>query len=225
MKIARNFYLEKLINRRHNGLVKVITEICRCGKSQLMNTIFYRYLTEQGVPEDHIIRFAFDSAEDLHKINVDLTNLIKGNRKADPDKFIDYIHSLMTDQQMYYLLLDEIQELDCFEAVLNGYLCMENVDVGIVPLAERKADGKISHKQAEVDFVCNLGSRRYYIQSAFSIPDEAKRAQEIRPLEKIDDSFKKIVITGDIIPASYDDHGILTMGICDFLLDPKALDL
>jgi len=90
---------------------------------------------------------------------------------------------------------------------------------------KKKANGKISYKQAEVDFVCNLGSRRCYIQSAYSIPDEAKRSQEIRPLEKIDDSFKKIVITGDIIPTNYDDHGILTMGIWDFLLDSNALNL
>ena len=65
---------------------------------------------------------------------------------------------------------------------------------------------------------------KYYIQSAFSMPDEAKRAQEIRPFKKINDSFKKIVITKDIVPSYYDENGILTMSIYDFLLDAKSLE-
>ncbi len=430
MEIARDFYLEKLISRQHNGLIKIITGIRRCGKSYLMNILFYRYLIDRDVPEDHIIRFAFDSAEDLRQIGENLTDLVTDNRKVDPDKFMTYIDSRMTDQQMYYLLLDEIQELDCFETVLNGYLRMENidvyvtgsnakflssdiitefagrgdeihmyplsfsefmsvfygdkydglnqymlyggipqvvlrdnsdekssllenlfseiyirdiirrnhirdtgeledllnilsssvgsltnpeklkntfhtvkhskitsmtirkyldcfedsfllesairydikgksyietprkyyftdlglrnarvnfrqfeqphimenviynelrmrgyhVDVGIVPLSEKNSDGKARRKQLEIDFVCNLGSRRYYIQSAYSIPDEAKREQEIRPLQKINDSFKKIIISGDNVPAAYDDYGILTLSIYDFLLDPESLE-
>lgn len=66
MEIKRDFYLNKLISRKNNGLVKVITGIRRCGKSYLLNTIFYRYLIENGVDENHIIRFAFDSADDLY---------------------------------------------------------------------------------------------------------------------------------------------------------------
>ena len=72
--------------------------------------------------------------------------------------------------------------------------------------------------------VCNLGSLRYYIQSAYSLPDEEKRSQEIRPFRKIDDSFKKIVITKDIVPTHYDEYGILTLNIYDFLLNPKSLE-
>ncbi|MCD8300348.1 MAG: ATP-binding protein [Clostridiales bacterium] len=430
MEIARDFYLNKLISRKHNGLIKIITGIRRCGKSYLLNTIFYRYLTENGVPEDHIIRFAFDSADDLYRIGESLTDMAMKKRKADPDKFMTYIRSQITDQEDYYLLLDEIQELECFEAVLNGYLRMTNidvyvtgsnakflssdiitefagrgdeirmyplnfaefmsvfpgdryeglsqymlyggiplvvlrddpddkteilenlfseiyirdiinrnsirnkreledllnilssaigsltnpeklkntfhtvkkskitamtikkyldcledsfllesslrydikgksyietprkyyftdmglrnarinfrqfeqthvmenviynelrmrgyhVDVGVVPLTQKGDDGKMNRKQLEVDFVCNLGSRRYYIQSAYAIPDEAKRIQEIRPLQKIHDSFKKIVITKDVIHAYYDNDGILTLGLYDFLLDPDALE-
>lgn len=106
------------------------------------------------------------------------------------------------------------------ELRMRGY----NVDVGVIPVAEKNEEGKVSRKQLEVDFVCNLGSARYYIQSAFALPDEVKRAQEIRPFRKIDDSFKKIVITKDIVQPYYDDYGILTMNIYDFLLDPELLE-
>lgn len=429
MEIKRDYYLNKLIKRKHNGLIKVITGIRRCGKSYLLNTIFYHYLMESGVDENHIIRFAFDSADDLLLIGENLIQIEKEKRRVDPEKFMSYIRSQITDKDMYYLLLDEVQLLDCFESVLNGYLRKENmdvyvtgsnakflskdiitefagrgdeihmyplsfsefmtvykgdkyqglseymlyggiplvvlrddvtdktaalenlfseiymrdiyrrnnirnqgeledllnilsssigsltnpeklkntfrtvkkskitantvkkylgyfedsfliesaqrydirgkayietpkkyyfsdlglrnarinfrqfeqthamenviynelrmrgysVDVGVVTIAENK-NGKVTRKQLEVDFVCNLGSARYYIQSAFAIPDEEKLLQETRPLRKIDDSFKKIIITKDIVPKAYDEHGILTLNIYDFLLDPASLD-
>ena len=430
MEIRRDYYLEKLIKRKNNGLIKVVTGIRRCGKSFLLNNLFYHHLLESGVDTDHIIRFAFDSADDLHLIGENLIQMSKEKRGADPEKFTAYIRAKVADDGMYYLLLDEIQMLDCFEAVLNGYLRKENmdifvtgsnakqlskdiatefagrgdeihmyplsfsefmsvyrgdkytglseymlyggiplvvlrddandkaaalenlfseiyirdicrrnrvrnvgeledllnilssaigsltnpeklkntfktakksritsatiqkyltffedsfliesaqrydirgkayietpkkyyfsdlglrnarinfrqfeqthsmenviynelrmrgyrVDVGVVPIAEKDAEGKATRKQLEVDFVCNLGSSRYYIQSAYSLPDEAKRAQEIRPFRKIDDSFKKIIITKDVVPPYYDEYGILTLNIYDFLLDPKSLE-
>ncbi|MBD5472090.1 MAG: ATP-binding protein [Lachnospiraceae bacterium] len=430
MEIKRNFYLDKLIKRKNNELVKVITGIRRCGKSYLLNTLFYHHLLENGVPDDHIIRFAFDSADDLYLIGESLIELEKKNRKANPEKFMAYIRSKTADSAMYYLLLDEVQMLDCFETVLNGYLrkdnidvyvtgsnakflssdiitefagrgdeihmyplsfsefmsvypgdkyeglsqymlyggipmvvlkdddadkaatlnnlfdeiyirdifkrnkiknpgeledllnilssavgsltnpeklkntfrsvkksritaatikryldyfedsflmesaqrydirgkayietpkkyyfsdlglrnsrinfrqfeqthVMENVlynelrmrgynvDVGVVIIAQKDSNGKVIRKQLEVDFVCNAGSNRYYIQSAYSIPDVGKQEQEIRPFRKIDDSFRKIVITKDIVPLHYDEHGILIMNIYDFLLDPTKLE-
>ena len=430
MEISRDFYLEKLIKRKNNGLIKVVTGIRRCGKSFLLNNLFYHHLLESGVDTDHIIRFAFDSADDLHLIGESLIQMNKEKRGADPEKFTAYIRAKVANDGMYYLLLDEIQMLDCGEAVLNGcwrkenmdifvtgsnakllskdiatefagrgdeihmyplsfsefmsvyhgdkyaglseymlyggiplvvlrdnandkaaalenlfgeiyirdicrrnrvrnigeledllnilssaigsltnpeklkntfktakksritsatiqkYLTffedsfliesaqrydirgkayietpkkyyfsdlglrnarinfrqfeqthsMENViynelrmrgyhvDVGVVPIAEKDAEGKVTRKQLEVDFVCNLGSSRYYIQSAYSLPDEAKRTQEIRPFRKIDDSFKKIIVTKDVVPPYYDEYGILTLNIYDFLLDPKSLE-
>ena len=430
MKICRDFYLEKLIKRKNNGLIKVITGIRRCGKSYLLNNLFYHHLLEAGVKEDHIIRFAFDSAEDLYLIGESLIQLEKEKRGVNPEKFMEYIRSKINDDQMYYLLLDEIQMMDCFEAVLNGYMrkdnmdvfvtgsnakllskdiatefagrgdevhmyplsfaefmtvyqgdkymglseymlyggipmvvlreeaeekavtlqnliseiyirdivnrnrvrnigeledllnilssaigsltnpeklkntfktvkkskitsvtikkyldyfedsfliesaqrydikgkayietpkkyyfsdlglrnarinfrqfeqthSMENViynelrmrgyrvDVGVVPVIEGDPEGKAVRKQLEVDCVCNLGSSRYYIQSAYSLPDENKRTQEIRPFRKIDDTFKKIVITKDMVPTHYDEYGILTMNIYDFLLNPESLE-
>lgn len=430
MEIKRDYYLDKLIKRKNNGLIKVITGIRRCGKSYLLNTIFYNYLLENGVDKNHIIRFAFDSADDLYLIGESLIKIEKEKRGVDPEKFMTYIRTQTTGDGMYYLLLDEVQMLDCFESVLNGYLrkdnmdvyvtgsnakflskdivtefagrgdeihmyplsfsefmsvyqgdkyeglseymlyggiplvvlregvgdkaaaldtlfseiyirdifkrnkvknqgeledllnilsssigsltnpeklkntfknvkksnitsrtikkyldyfedsfliesaqrydikgkayietprkyyfsdlglrnarisfrqfeqthSMENliynelrirgysVDVGVVPIAEKNKDGNVIRKALEVDFVCNLGFTRYYIQSAYSIPDEDKRAQEIRPFRKIDDSFKKIVITKDIVPAHYDEHGILTVNIYDFLLNPASIE-
>lgn len=431
MVIRRDFYLEKLIQRKGNGLIKVITGIRRCGKSYLLNNLFYHHLLESGVDAEHIIRFAFDSADDLYLIGESFIQIEKEKRGVDPEKFMAYIRSKVVDNSVYYLLLDEVQMLDCFEAVLNGYLRKENmdvfvtgsnarllskdiatefagrgdevhmyplsfaefmsvykgdkymglseymlyggiplvvlrdgagdkaaalqnlfseiylrdickhnrvknigeledllnilssaigsltnpeklkntfrtakksritsntirkylgyfedsfliesaqrydikgkayietpkkyyfsdlglrnarinfrqfeqthsmenviynelrmrgysVDVGVVPIAEKDAEGKVIRKQLEVDFVCNMGSLRYYIQSAFSLPDEAKRTQEIRPFRKIDDSFKKIIITKDIVSPYYDEYGILTVNVYDFLLDAKCLEI
>ncbi len=429
MEIKRDFYLNKLISRKNNGLIKVITGIRRCGKSYLLNTIFYNYLIEQDVDENHIIRFAFDSADDLYLIGENLIEVEKEKRRIDPEKFMAYIRSKTTGKGMYYLLLDEVQMLDCFESVLNSYLrkdnidvyvtgsnakflskdiitefagrgdeihmyplnfsefmsvykgdkyeglseymlyggiplvvlregvndkaavlknlfseiyirdiynrnkirnkgeledllnilsssigsltnpeklkntfrtvkkskitsntvkkyldffedsfliesarrydirgkayietpkkyyfsdlglrnaridfrqfeqihSMENViynelrmrgynvDVGVVTIAEKR-NGKVMRKQLEVDFVCNMGSVRYYIQSAYSIPDEGKLIQETRPFRKIDDSFKKIIITKDVVPKHYNEYGILTLNIYDFLLEPSSIE-
>lgn len=129
MEIKRDIYLNRLIVRKHNGLIKVITGIRRCGKSYLMNNLFYNHLTGEGVDKNHIIRFAFDSAQDLLLIGEDLTELLRQKRKVDPAKFVNYISSQIKDGDAYYLLLDEIQELDGFETVLNGYLRNDNMDI------------------------------------------------------------------------------------------------
>ncbi len=431
MNINRDFYLNKLIKRKNNGLIKVITGIRRCGKSYLLNNIFYEYLIKNGVDKKHIIRFSFDSADDLYMIGENLIQIEKEKKGVDPEKFISFINSKIEDNETYYLLLDEIQMLDCFVAVLNGYLyknnldvyvtgsnakllskdistefagrgdeihmyplsfaefmsvykgdkyiglseymmyggiplvvlrddnndkintlqnlfneiyikdiekrnniknigeleellnilsssigsltnpeklkntfksnknskitsqtikkylssfedsflvessnrydvkgklyietpkkyyftdlglrnarinfrqfeeshSMENiiynelrmrgynVDVGLINIVERNQEGKVVRKQLEVDFICNLGSKRYYIQSVYSIPDKEKRSQEIRPFRNIDDSFKKIIITKDIVPSFYDDYGILTINIYDFLLNLNSLEI
>ncbi|MBQ7226909.1 MAG: ATP-binding protein [Clostridia bacterium] len=430
MEIKRDFYLNKLIKRQNNGLIKVITGIRRCGKSYLLNTIFYNYLISNNVDEDHIIRFAFDSAHDLYLIGENLIDLEKESRKVDPEKFMAFVRSKVVDKNMYYLLLDEVQMLGCFESVLNGYLrqdnmdvyvtgsnakflskdiitefagrgdeihmyplsfsefmsfykgdkyeglaqymlyggiplvvvredsrdkvavltnlfneiyirdilkkykvrnqqeledllnilsssigsltnpeklkntfktvkkskitsstikkyldyfedsfllesaqrydikgrayietpkkyyftdlglrnarinfrqleqthAMENViynelrmrgynvDVGVVSVNEKENE-KIVRKQLEVDFVCNFGSVRYYIQSAFSVPNEAKMLQEIRPFRKIDDSFRKIVVTKDVVSPYYDENGILIINVYDFLLNNSFMEI
>lgn len=129
--IRRDVYLNRLIVRKHNGLIKIITGIRRCGKSYLLNNLFYEYLINDGVKENHIIKFAFDSAEDLIKIGenpISLDNEFE-NRKVDPEKFLRWILPQITDNDMYYILLDEVQNLGAFESVLNGFLRKANMDV------------------------------------------------------------------------------------------------
>ena len=127
--IKRDYYLQELINRKHNSLIKVITGMRRCGKSYLLNIIFYDHLIKSGVSSDHIIRFAFDSADDLNKIGEDLLSISENNKKVDPKKFIEYINKQLKDSEVYYLLLDEVQNLGGFESVLNGYLRKSNLDI------------------------------------------------------------------------------------------------
>lgn len=131
MEIKRDLYLEKLIRKRDNGFIKVITGIRRSGKSYLLNKIFYRYLLESGVEEDHILRFAFDSANDLVKIGEDLLeeDLLGGQRLVDPKNFLRYLQEKTAGSGKYYLLLDEVQLLASFEQVLNGFLRQEHLDV------------------------------------------------------------------------------------------------
>ena len=131
MEIKRDEYLQRLIVRKHNGFIKVITGIRRSGKSYLLNTLFYNHLISENVSSDHIIKFAFDSAEDLLKIGEDPIVLDNGkdDRKVDPKKFLNWILPQIADNQMYYILLDEVQKLGAFESVLNGFLRKNNMDV------------------------------------------------------------------------------------------------
>ncbi|MGM9666242.1 MAG: ATP-binding protein [Eubacteriales bacterium] len=113
--IKRDVYLQRLKDREQNGLVKIITGIRRCGKSYLLNTLFYDYLKEKGVKEDHIIKISLDDDE-----NSDLLL---------PKALSRHIKSLITDSNLYYILLDEIQLADNFVGVLNGLLKLPNVDI------------------------------------------------------------------------------------------------
>ena len=99
------------------------------------------------------------------------------------------------------------------------------VDVGVVEIREKNVDGQLQRKQLEIDFIANLGSKRYYIQSAYEIPDEIKRNQEIKSFNYVGDSFKKIILTEKSMKPRRDEHGYVTMGVREFLLDRNSLDL
>ena len=115
MEIQREAYLNQLIERRDNGMIKIVTGIRRCGKSYLLFTIFKRYLLESGVPEDHIIEIALDG--------------IENEELRDPKVCCRYITDAMRGDGPYYLLLDEVQFMPRFEEVLNSLLRLSNIDV------------------------------------------------------------------------------------------------
>ena len=115
MEINRDYYLNELIDRIDNQLIKIVTGIRRCGKSYLLNVIFKKYLIEQGIDEEHIIQLSLDEN--------------KNKKYLDPDVLDEYIRSLIKDENKYYLLLDEIQEVKDFESVLIGFMHMNNVEI------------------------------------------------------------------------------------------------
>ena len=121
----------------------------------------------------------------------------------------------------------QLEVTHSMENVIYNELRMRgfHVDVGNLTVVEKGKDAKPVKKQLEVDFICNKGSKKYYIQSAYMLETEAKMAQEIRPFLKINDSFKKIVITSDIPKPFYNDQGILIMNVYDFLLNVESLKL
>lgn len=115
MEIKRDIYLNKLISHMHNGMIKVITGIYHCGKSYLLFKLFYDYLISSGIKEEQIIRLALDDR--------------RNKKYRNPDELCDYVYSLVNDDHMHYILLDEVQFVDEFEDVLNSFLHVKNVDV------------------------------------------------------------------------------------------------
>ncbi len=120
----------------------------------------------------------------------------------------------------------QIEETHIMENVIYNELCVRgyNVDVGVVEITEKDEAGKRKQKQLEIDFICNLGSKKYYIQSALSLYGEGKEEQEKKSLMRVDDNFKKIIITTDNIISHYTDEGILLLNLFDFLLDKHSLE-
>lgn len=113
--IQRDLYLQQLVAGKGNGLIKIISGIRRCGKSFLLFNLFYKHLIESGVPSGHIIKIAFD--------DWNMRNL------CNPDELMPFLNAQMIDNEMYYLLLDEVQLLGDFVPVLNGLLRKENIDI------------------------------------------------------------------------------------------------
>ena len=107
------------------------------------------------------------------------------------------------------------------ELITRGY----NVDVGMVEIKKQDQDGKWIRVQLEVDFIANLGSKKYYVQSALSIHDREKEIQESRSLTNINDSFKKVIVVKEHIMPRRNEDGILTIGLFDFLLKEDSLDM
>lgn len=115
MEIKRDYYLNKLIEAKNDNLIKIVTGIRRCGKSYLLNTIFYNYLKNEGIDDNHIIKVALDDS--------DYEELL------DPKYLSKFIKEKIIDKEIYYVILDEIQLVNNFEGVLNGLLRIENIDI------------------------------------------------------------------------------------------------
>ena len=115
MLINRDYYLNKLISHKHNTFIKIVTGIRRCGKSYLLFELFKNHLIQQGVPLSHIITIELDNYKD--------------EKYQNPDECFDYVTSQIKDEQMYYLLLDEVQMMDKFVSVLNGLMRIKNLDI------------------------------------------------------------------------------------------------
>ena len=115
MEIKRDYYLNKLIGKEKDGLIKIVTGIRRCGKSYLLDPIFKNYLLNKGVSKDHII-----------KIDLEIR---KNQKFLDPDVLDEYVRSQIIDDDIYYVILDEVQKVNDFESVLNGFLKIPNLDV------------------------------------------------------------------------------------------------
>ena len=115
MEIKRDLYLDKLIRKKHNGLIKVVTGVRRCGKSYLLFNLFHNHLLDNGVDESHIIEVALDD---------------RSNKELrDPDNMLRYVKERIVDREQYYIILDEVQLLAEFEDVLNSFLHIRNADI------------------------------------------------------------------------------------------------
>ena len=191
MEFERINYLEQLISKRNNSLIKVITGARRCGKSYLMNTIFYRYLLQNGVPENHIIRFAFDNDEHIDLLEdyypEEPTKILNKDKTytVNSRKFRAYIKSVTDEVNDYYLLLDEIQILDSFVGTLNAYLSHSNFDVYVTgsnsQLLSSEIDTKFRGRKSSI----------HMLPLSFS---EFTRGTGMQPA----DAWKKYIVTGGI---------------------------
>lgn len=291
MEIKRDTYLNKLISARHNGMIKVLTGVRRCGKSYMLSHRYHDYLKSQGPTDDHIIKVDLedrknkalrepdallayiDSKDDTAlKELIDivassiggltnptkLSNTFKSVSKTSisHNTIISYLDILQDVFLLEKSIRYDIKGKKYIETPAKYYFedlglrnsrlgfrqyevthLMENliynelrirgliVDVGVVVLNTKDETGKSLRKQLEVDFVCNQSSKRIYMQSAFSLPDDEKREQELKSLMNMDDSFLKVVITADPIKRYQNHDGIVFLNIFDFLLNPDSLTL
>ena len=183
------------------------------------------FLSKRGVPfSERIVARYCKYLENAFLISKSLRYDIKGKDYIDtPFKY--YFEDVgLRNVRLNFRQQEEnhiMENIVYNELLYRGF----SVDVGVVEIREKQPDGKMARRQLEVDFVANSGSKRYYIQSAFSMSTPEKEAQEKRPFLRVDDSFKKIVLVRENIKVRRDENGIVTMGLLDFLLTPNSLEM
>lgn len=188
---------------------------------KLENT--FRTVMQSGIT-DKTIKQYIEYLEEAFLIDQAIRYDIKGKKYISTPMKIYFVDSGLRNARLGFRQIEETHLMENIiynELKRRGY----SVDVGLVEIRENDVNGQRVRKQLEVDFIAYKGNNKYYIQSAFSVPDEEKKIQEERPLLNIGDSFKKIVVVGNHIKLKRDDMGITTIGIREFLLKDNSLDL
>ncbi len=181
----------------------------------------FKSVKNSSITQDTVKRY-LDYLEDAFLLEKSLRYDIKGKRYIDtPSKF--YFEDLgLRNARINFRQIEETHLME--NLIYNELRRREfSVDVGEVEIKETNQEGKVERKRLEVDFVCNQGYRRYYIQSAFTISDDEKRETELRSLNRVGDSFRKIVIVGGSSPHYQNNDGIIFMSLYDFLINPNSL--
>ena len=189
--------------------------------SKLENTF---HTVVQSDISDKTIKSYIDYLQDAFLIEIANRYDIKGRKYIGTPMKIYFVDPGLRNARLGFRQIEEthlMENIIYIELKRRGY----SVDVGLIDIREKDAEGQRVRKQLEVDFIAYKGNNKYYIQSAFSLPDEEKKAQEERPLLNIGDSFKKLVVVGNNIKLKRDEAGITTMGIRQFLLDQNSLNL
>ena len=183
----------------------------------------FKSVKNKSISKDTIIKY-IDYLRDSFLIDSAIRYDIKGKKYINtPSKY--YFTDLgLRNARLNFRQVEETHVMENIifnELKVRGY----NVDVGVVVMNEVDKNGKKIRKQLEVDFVCNKGSKRFYIQSAYALPDKEKMEQEQRSLVNTGDGFKKIIITKDAVAPLYNEEGILVMSVYDFLLNPDSMEI
>ena len=223
-------YLDDIMNRhkilREKAVLDDLLDITASSIGSLTNPLKIQktFASEKGVRvSDETIATYLDYFADAFLISRAKRYDVKGRKHIGSPMKYYYTDIGLRNARLNFR---QQEETHIMENVLYNELCMRgySVDVGVVTFHTRNADGVSARVQREIDFVANEGSRRYYIQSAFAIPDEEKRRQETASLKGTGDSFRKIVVVRDNIMPWHDENGILYMGLEEFLLDERAVD-
>lgn len=227
--LCRELYLKDIEDRhslRGDNVMAALVNILASAVGSLTNpTKLANTFASNGIPvSDKTISVYIGHLLDAFFISKAERYDIKGKKYiASPFKY--YFTDIgLRNAQLNFRQQEEnhiMENIIYNELLIRGF----NVDVGVVEHSERDENGKVVRKRLEVDFVCNRGNQRYYIQSAFAIPDHEKMQQEQKSLVNIGDSFKKIIVVKDRIKLWRNEEGIVVMGIMDFLLNSNSLDL
>lgn len=229
-RLFEETYIKDIIERNHIEKVQEINDlinILASGIGSLTNASKIEATFKSVIHSDislNTIRAYIDHLKDAFIINEVNRYDVKGRKYiGTPLKYYFEDVGLRNAR----LGFRQVEETHLMENIIYNELRVRGyqVDVGVVIKRSRTEEGVQKKKQLEIDFVANMGSKRYYIQSAFSLPDSEKRIQEKASLISVKDSFKKIIIVKDVVKPFHDNDGILTMSIYDFLLDEHSLEL